>query len=33
VLVTGANAEWWTHVPTGATVGVSGAHIDLPFLQ
>ncbi len=33
VLVTGANAEWWLHVPTGATVSVSGARIELPYLH
>jgi len=33
VLVTGANAEWWVHVPTGGTVNVRDAHIELPFLR
>jgi predicted acyl esterase len=32
VLVTGANAEWWTHTPTLQTVTVSGGSISLPFL-
>jgi hypothetical protein len=32
VLVTGANAEWWQHVPTLQTVTVSGGTISLPFL-
>src|SRR6185312_1038504 len=32
VLVTGANAEWWAHVPTLQTVTVSGGTISLPFL-
>ena len=33
VLVSGANSEWWVHVPTGTTVTVSKASIDLPFLK
>ena len=33
VLVTGANAEWWVHVPTGGTVSVRDARIELPFLR
>ncbi len=33
VLVTGANAEWWQHVPTGASVVVRDARIDLPYLR
>jgi predicted acyl esterase len=33
VLVTGADAEWWAHVPTLGTVSVRGASIDLPYLQ
>jgi pimeloyl-ACP methyl ester carboxylesterase len=32
LLVSGANAEWWEHVPTGMTVDVSSARIGLPFL-
>jgi predicted acyl esterase len=32
VLVTGANAEWWTHTPTLGTVTVRSASISLPFL-
>jgi uncharacterized protein len=32
VLVTGANAEWWVHVPTGTPVSVLSAKIRLPFL-
>jgi predicted acyl esterase len=32
VLVTGANAEWWAHVPTLQTVTVRSATIELPFL-
>ena len=32
VLVSGANSEWWVHVPTNAPVEVTGASIDLPFL-
>ena len=32
VLVSGANAEWWQHVPTGMSVEVSSARIGLPFL-
>ncbi len=33
VLVTGANAEWWLHVPTGGTVAIRGARIELPWLK
>jgi predicted acyl esterase len=33
VLVTGANAEWWQHVPTGGTVTVRDAQVELPFLR
>ncbi len=32
VLVTGSDASWWTHVPTGTTVTVEAARIGLPFL-
>jgi uncharacterized protein len=32
VVVSGANSEWWTHVPTRTTVTVEEAAIDLPFL-
>jgi hypothetical protein len=32
VLVTGANAEWWLHAPTGQQVEVKSASITLPFL-
>jgi uncharacterized protein len=32
VLVSGANTEAYTHVPTGTTVTVTGGRIDLPFL-
>jgi putative CocE/NonD family hydrolase len=32
VLLTGANAEWWAHVPTGQQVDVKSAQITLPFL-
>jgi predicted acyl esterase len=33
VLVTGANAEWWAHVPTLGSVTVRSASIRLPFLS
>ena len=33
VLVTGANADWWEHVPTRQTVTVNGGTIGLPFLR
>ena len=33
MLLTGANAEWWTHVPTFQTVTVNSASISLPVLQ
>jgi predicted acyl esterase len=32
ILVTGANAEWWVHTPTGQSVEVNNASISLPFL-
>jgi hypothetical protein len=32
VLLTGANQEWWAHVPTGQQVDVKSASITLPFL-
>ena len=32
VLVSGANSEWWVHVPTGAPVNIASAKIRLPFL-
>jgi uncharacterized protein len=32
VLLTGANSEWWAHVPTGQQVTVKSAQISLPFL-
>jgi hypothetical protein len=32
VLLSSANAEWWTHVPTGADVTVDQATISLPWL-
>jgi predicted acyl esterase len=32
VLVTGANAEWWTHVPTLQTVQVTAGTVTLPWL-
>lgn len=32
VLVSGANAEWWTHVPTRTEVAVGSARMGLPFL-
>lgn len=32
VLLSGANAEWWVHVPTGMNVTVSAASVGLPFL-
>jgi predicted acyl esterase len=32
VLLSGANAEWWDHVPTNQPVSVDAASIDLPFL-
>jgi predicted acyl esterase len=32
VLLTGANSEWWAHVPTGQQVDVKSAQITLPFL-
>src|SRR6185436_20512326 len=33
VLVSGANAEWWVHVPTQQTVEVAGGNVSLPFLR
>lgn len=33
VLVTGSNAEWWTHVPTRQDVTVAAGRIALPFLR
>ena len=33
VLITGANSEWFTHVPTRQTVTVNAARIALPFLR
>jgi predicted acyl esterase len=33
VLLTGANAEWWAHVPTGGDVTVRAASIALPWLD
>jgi predicted acyl esterase len=33
VLLSGANAEWWTHVPTGTPVTVESARIGLPTLK
>jgi uncharacterized protein len=33
VLLTSSNAEWWTHIPTQASVTVSSASISLPFLS
>jgi predicted acyl esterase len=33
VLVTGANAEWWTHTPTLGAVTVRSASISLPYLD
>lgn len=32
ILVSGANAEWWVHAPTGVTVTVRAAKVGLPFL-
>src|SRR4051794_8892461 len=32
VLLTGANAEWWAHTPTGQQVDVRSASLRLPFL-
>ena len=32
VLVSGSNAEWWDHIPTGGDVTVKGGSIELPFL-
>jgi hypothetical protein len=33
VLISGANAEWWIHVPTNTDVAVTSAAIGLPFLR
>ena len=33
VLVTGANAEWWQHVPTLTPVTLTSAAITLPWLR
>ncbi len=33
VLVTGANADWWVHLPTGSDVSVVSAEIGMPFLR
>jgi uncharacterized protein len=33
VLVTGSNQEWWAHAPTGQTVTVNSASLQLPFVQ
>ena len=33
VLVSGANAEWYVHVPTGQNVTVTAASVTLPFLS
>jgi len=33
VLITGANAEWWQHIPTGGTVTIRDADIALPYLR
>ena len=33
VLVSGANADWWVHVPTNGTVTVESGSIRLPFLD
>ncbi len=33
MLITGADAEWWQHVPTGGTVNVRDARIERPFLR
>ena len=32
MLITGSNAEWFTHVPTQQSVTVRWARIGLPFL-
>jgi uncharacterized protein len=32
VVVSGANSEWWTHVPTRTSVAVADAAVTLPFL-
>ena len=32
MLVTGANAEWWPHVPTLQTVTVKAGTVTLPWL-
>ena len=33
VLVSGANSDWWVHVPTNGTVTVESGSIRLPFLD
>jgi uncharacterized protein len=33
VLVTGANADWWAHSPTGQDVQVKSASISLPYVS
>ena len=33
VLVTGSNAEWWTHTPTFGDVTVKGGSVTIPFLS
>lgn len=33
VLVSGSNAEWWVHVPTGGPVVVAEAFAELPILR
>ena len=33
VLVSGANSDWWVHVPTNASVAVESGTIRLPFLD
>ena len=33
VLVSGANSDWWVHVPTNSTVNVASGTIRLPFLD
>jgi uncharacterized protein len=33
VLLSSSNAEWWQHLPTFSTVGVTGGRLTLPFLR
>ncbi len=33
VLLSSANSDWWTHVPTNSTVTVQSATVSLPFLS